>query len=504
MGWSLVGRKQPKKSGPEKLKAKMKRIGKTSNIIEEICEYSNISQSIDVVLKGRKRKRNRTGRYILQNRDKIIAKLQDEIRHGTFKLTSYHEYEVKDGPKVRKVQSVNLYERIGCNAIMHVVEKHVFNRYIRTTGASIKNRGMHDLKAYIQKDMEIDPDGTKYCYKFDIKKFYESINQDFMMYALRRMFKEKTLLTMFERFVRMMPHGLSIGLRSSQGFGNMLLSMFLDHYLKDKCGVKHFYRYCDDGLAMAGNKRTLWLIRNIVHEKSEFMLLTVKPDERVFPTKTGIDFLGYVMFGHNYARLRKRNKQKAARRLHKLKSKRRRQEVIASLYGQCKHANCRNLFYRLTGIKMSEFKRLSDTGIKAKYQDGKKRFDGQEINISELVGEDFVIVDYEVGIITKPQRREYEEKVAQQRKELEAYVSHGVTPPEGFVYPEHVQHPLGKYLVSIKRNVDKPNEVVQKLFTGDGENKSILDQMREQDLLGKVMCSVKSVRCKGFNRYVFV
>lgn len=153
---------------------------------------------------------------------------------------------------------------------------------------------------------------------------------------------------------------------------------------------------------------------------------------------------------------------------------------------------------------MSEFKRLSDTGIKAKYQDGKKRFDGQEINISELVGEDFVIVDYEVGIITKPQRREYEEKVAQQRKELEAYVSHGVTPPEGFVYPEHVQQPLGKYLVSIKRNVDKPNEVVQKLFTGDGENKSILDQMREQDLLGKVMCSVKSVRCKGFNRYVFV
>lgn len=39
---------------------------------------------------------------------------------------------------------------------------------------------------------------------------------------------------------------------------------------------------------------------------------------------------------------------------------------------------------------------------------------------------------------------------------------------------------------------------------GHGENKSILDQMRERDLLGKVLCSVKSVRCKGFNRYIFV
>lgn len=482
----------------------MKRLGKTSNIIEDICEYSNIYQSIDVVLRGRKRKRQRTGRYILQHRDEIIAKLQNEIRTGTFTLTGYREYEVNDGPKVRRVQSVNIYERIGCNAIMNVVERHIFKRYIRTTGASIKNRGMHDLKAYIEKDIELDPEGTKYCYKFDIKKFYESIDQDFMMYALRRMFKDKVLLTMLERFVRMMPSGLSIGLRSSQGFGNLLLSMFLDHYLKDNIGIKHFYRYCDDGVVLAGNKKTLWAIRDMVHDRAKIMHLSIKDDERVFPTKTGIDFLGYVIYGQDFVKLRKRNKQNAARKLHKLKSKRRRQEIIASLYGQCKHANCRNLFNRLTNIKMEEFKRLSDTGIKAKYQDGKKRFEGMEINISELVNEEFVIIDYETGVVTKPQRREYEEKVAQQRKELENYTTHGITPPHGFMYPENVPQPIGKYVVSVKRNAGQNNEVVQKLFTGDSENKSILDQMREQNLLGKVLCSVKSVRCKGFNRYVFV
>ena len=482
----------------------MKRIGKTSNIIDEIIEYCNIYNSIDVVLRGRRRKRLRTGRYILEHRDEIIAKLQKEIKEGTFCITGYREMEVKDSGKVRRVQSVNLYERIGCNAIMHIVEQHVFRRYIRTTGASIKNRGMHDLKAYIEKDIELDPEETKYCYKFDIRKFYESIDQDFMMYALRRMFKYKVLLTILERFVRMMPSGLSIGLRSSQGFGNMLLSMFLDHYLKDNIGVKHFYRYCDDGVVLAGNKNTLWAIRDMVHDRAKIMHLSIKDDERVFPTKTGIDFLGYVIYGQDYVKLRKRNKQNAARKLHKLKSKRRRQEIIASLYGQCKHANCRNLFNRLTNIKMEEFKRLSDTGIKAKYQDGKKRFEGMEINISELVNEEFVIIDYETGVVTKPQRREYEEKVAQQRKELENYTTHGITPPNGFMYPENVPQPIGKYVVSVKRNSGQNNEVVQKLFTGDSENKSILDQMREQNLLGKVLCSVKSVRCKGFNRYVFV
>lgn len=153
---------------------------------------------------------------------------------------------------------------------------------------------------------------------------------------------------------------------------------------------------------------------------------------------------------------------------------------------------------------MTEYKRLSETGIKPKYTDGKKRFDGKEVNLSELVGEEFLIVDFETGVIAKPQRKDYEQKVEVQRRELENYTNHGITPPNGFVYPDDVPKPVGKYVVSIKRHLGQENELMQKAFTGDGENKSILDQMREQGLIGNTVCSVKEVRCKGFNRYVFV
>ena len=487
----------------------MKRIGKTAHIIDEIIEYGNLSRSIDVVLRGRKRKRTRTGRYILSHRAEIVSRLQKEIGEGSFRITGYREMDVTDGAKPRKVQSVNLYERIGCNAIMHVVERHVFRRYIRTTAASIRGRGMHDLKRCIETDMELDPEGTRYAYKFDIRKFYESICQDFMMYALRRMFKDRILLTMFERFVRMMPKGLSIGLRSSQAFGNILLSMFLDHYLKDVYGLRHFYRYCDDGVVLSRAKGVLWVVRDIVHECAEFMRLEVKPDERVFPVSEGLDFLGYVIVGHEgdglrrcHVRLRKRNKQNAARGLHRVRSRRRRAEIVASLYGQCKHGDCRNLFYRLTGMRMEEYKRLSDTGIRPKYRDGKKRFEGGEVNLADLVGEEFLVLDFETDVITRPQRRDYEEKVAQQRKELENYMSHGITPPEDFLYPERVPLPAGKYVISIRRHVGGADETEVKSFTGDSENKSILDQMKAEGLLGRTLCSVRSVRCKGFNRYV--
>ena len=35
--------------------------------------------------------------------------------------------------------------------------------------------------------------------------------------------------------------------------------------------------------------------------------------------------------------------------MHKVKSKKRRQELTASFYGLTKHADCKNLFYKLTG-----------------------------------------------------------------------------------------------------------------------------------------------------------
>lgn len=475
----------------------MKRFGKTSNIIEEICEYNNISLSIDVVLRGSDRKRMRVGRYILHNRDKVIKKLQGLIRSGNFALSGYRDKVVTDGPKERKVQSVNMFERIGCNAVMHIVEKKIFKCYIRTTAASIKNRGMHDLKGCIQRDMERDPEGTAYCYKFDVKKFYESISQDFMMYSLRRMFKDKILLTMLERFVHMMPEGLSIGLRSSQAFGNILLSMFLDHYLKDKFGVKHFYRYCDDGVVLAGDKRTLWEIRGLIHQRVEFMQLRVKENERVFPTSEGIDFLGYVIYGHNWVRLRKRNKKNAARALHRTKSVKRRQEVVASLYGQCKHANCHNLFYRLTGIKMTDFK---DLGIKPKFDDGKKRFKGVNVSVRELVNIPIEVLDYETGIVPRFEREEYERKVAEAKAVYNAALAanKGVV-PAGVINPDDIEKPHGRYVVRIKQE-----GVEKKFFTASREMWSVLEQIRELDKFPfTTTIKAEMYGKKGETKYIF-
>lgn len=367
-------------------------------IMQEITSYGNMSEAFVRVLRGKKRKKCRQGRYLLAHREEVIAELTAKLADGSFRLGSYHERIICENGKVRHLQILSMYDRIAVYAVMNVVDQHLHKRYIRTTGASIKKRGTHDLRKCMQLDMDNDPEGTRYCYKFDVKHFYDNTKPEFVMWCFRRVFKDKTLLSLLDHFLHLLPEGISFGLRSSQASGNLLLSVFLDHFLKDKYGIKYFYRYCDDGVVLCGHKLENWLARNIVHEQIGEIDLEIKKNERVFPSAQGIDFLGYVTFNGSYSLLRKRVKKKYARKLHKVKSRKRRRELIASFYGMAKHACCRNLFYKLTGKKMKSFK---DLNVAYKPEDGKKRFAGAVVSIRELVNIPIIVKDFETGIKTE-------------------------------------------------------------------------------------------------------
>ncbi len=366
-------------------------------IVEEIIEPSNMEDSFNQVLRGTKRKRSRQGRYLLAHKEEVLDELTALISSGSFRVKDYHERDIVEGGKLRRIQVLSMRDRIAVHAIMTIVDKRLRKRFIRTTSASIKKRGSHDLMAYIRRDMKEDPEGTRFCYKFDIKKFYESVKQDFVMYCVNRIFKDRKLIAMLDNFVRLMPEGISIGLRSSQGLGNLLLSVYLDHYLKDRYGVRYYYRYCDDGVVLGETKAELWKIRDVVHGCIESIGLQVKENERIFPVTEGIDFLGYVIYPDRVL-LRKRIKKNFARKIHEVKSRRRRRELVASFYGMAKHADCNMLFKKLTGKEMKSFK---DLNVSYKPEDGKKRFPGTVVSIRELVNLPIIVKDFETGIKTE-------------------------------------------------------------------------------------------------------
>ncbi len=472
---------------------------KDSDIIPLIAAPANLRESTNAVLAGTYRKSTNQGREILAHMGQIEAWLAAEISSGTFYLSDYGEEEITEGVKTRKIQFLySYYEKIGVHAVMNIVEGITFKRLIRTTSASLKKRGIHDLLNIIRRDLAADPEGTKYVLEDDITKFYESIIQDIMMDILRRLFKGPIILTILERFVRLLVKGLSIGLRSSQHFGNLLLSVVLDHFLKSENRLKYYYRYCDDKRAMASNKPRLWEIRGLIHQRVESVGLKVKPNERIYPITEGIDFLGYKIYP-DYTRVRKRNKKKAAKRLHRIKSKRRRGEIIASFYSLCKHADAKHLFYKITGIRMSDYqnlKSLAELGISSTpgvRRNGQKNFPCRELSLTQLVGTTLCILDFQTDISTKWTREAL--KKAQEQGETEATEKKKYLVCARVIVPNRAQ--LAASNISLKKG-----DVI-KFFTGYPDMCDICDALKEQGTLEQNKVTISKNSQGRFVEYLF-
>lgn len=373
----------------------MKRDG---HIIEEIIEYGNLNAAFDKVVCGTLRKSLKEGQWLLEHRAEFIESMRDEFNAGHLMLHGFHEKHIIEGGKERRIQVFNMRDRIKLNALMNVVDAHLHRRFIRTTSASIKNRGMHDLKAYIERDIAEHPE-CKFAYKCDVRKFYDTVKHDVAMDAIRRVFKDARLIAILEQCVRLMPgdSGISIGMRPSQGIGNLVLSIHLDHIIKSRYGVKYYYRYCDDIVVLGRTKRELWTVRDIIHECVAGIGQTIKPNERIFPVADGIDFLGYVI-RPTHTRLRKRVKRHLCGQLHRVKSRTRRTKIVAALYGMAKHADTKHLLHKyLTKTEMIKF---SDIGVKYTPADGKKRFHGKQIRIASIVNNEIEVLDFERDVKT--------------------------------------------------------------------------------------------------------
>lgn len=410
----------------------------------EIASRKNIEEAFDYVVSHLECAEQRRKYY--PQKQHLCDMLQEELSSGTFRIREFKEMVVTDGPKIRTVQAPRVYGRIGCHAVMVIIEKYTYPSLIKNTAASIKDRGMHWLHHIVEDDIRNFPEFTKYFYQCDIYHFYDSICQDKMKHLIREYISDPILLPILDNFIELLPNGLSKGLRSSQCFANLFLSK-IDHIMTsmvESCELEDndgsfeirplYYRYCDDIVMFSESKKELWRLRDRLVSQIEQSGLKIKANETVKPLECGLDFLGYVHYPR-HSLLRKRTKQKAARHLAKVKSKKRRQAIIGSFKGMACHADCKNLYYKLTGEKMRKF---NEMGIKYIPLDGKKRFPGNMTRLASLQNIVIEIHDFEKNIRT----------------------SQGD----------------GRYLVSYR---ESQTGTWGKFFTASEELKSILDQIDE-------------------------
>jgi len=327
---------------------------KENNLFDEICSVNNLVYADSVASKG---KLNQYGVKLhnLTKEDNIL-KLHKLLLNGEFNTSKYKTFKIYE-PKERVIFSLPYYpDRIVHHAVMNVLKPIFVKAFTADTYSCIEGRGIHKALRNLKKALS-DSENTKYCLKLDITKFYPSVNHDILKRLLRKKFKDSRLLILLDNIIDS-AEGIPIGNYLSQYFANFYLSYF-DHWIKECCKVKCYFRYADDIVILHSDKKYLHsLLKEIESYLNNNLLLKVKSNWQIFPVNArGIDFLGYKSY-HTHTLLRKSIKKRLAKKAAKGISK----KSLASYYGWLKHCDSKNLVKKLIICTPS---RISESNRKA-------------------------------------------------------------------------------------------------------------------------------------------
>lgn len=323
----------------------MKRYGE---LYPKICSKDNLYAAISNAKKG-KTKYSEV-RKVLNESEYYIGALQDMLRNHEFSTAAYRTKYVYE-PKVREIFILPFFpDRIVHHAIAQVLRPIWEPMFIYDCYSAIPGKGLHAGHYRLHKFLQ-DKGNTKYCLKFDIAKFYPSIDHDILFEILQRKIKCKETLEILRDIVYSPGGGKNapIGNYLSQYFSNLYLNEF-DHWLKEERGIKYYLRYCDDGVILHKDRAFLkeleCEIGVFLHDK---LSLKLNAKTRVTPVDVqGIDFLGYKSF-RDYSLLRKSSARRFKRKIRNIErhhNEMKDSSVVSSVmsyYGWLKHCNSYNL-----------------------------------------------------------------------------------------------------------------------------------------------------------------
>ena len=264
----------------------MKREG---NLKEKIVDLDNVALAAYKAFRGKRGKREVV--EFVRNFNENISFLREELESGRIRIGDYHYFTIFD-PKERVICAAGLKERILHHAIMNVCHSRFDKALIYDTYATRPGKGV-----YAALDKAIWAMGKYEFYaKLDVRKYYDSIDHVVLKRILHSLFKDKWLLTLFERIIDSYSSsngkGIPIGNLTSQYFANIYMSG-LDHYMKENVGVPLYIRYMDDVLICCDDKSCL---RSYVQTFREYamreLMLEIKQPQ-LGNCSTGVSFLGY-------------------------------------------------------------------------------------------------------------------------------------------------------------------------------------------------------------------
>lgn len=296
---------------------------RVNNIYYDAIKFEKFIEAFKRTTASKKRNPSRI-KYEMLLEDNIY-KMGVELKNKTYDVGKYRSFVVKI-PKERIIYCLEFEDRVVQQwYVREFIIPYMVPKFIKDSYACIKGRGVHGAVDTLQKYMRIAKREWQnpYILKYDIKKFFYSIDQEILFNIMKKYYKDKDFLELTEKFIKFNSQGqksnefgvgIPIGNYTSQYFANIYMNE-LDQYIKRVIKVKYYVRYMDDGVLILPNKvearRLYELINKFVTEK---LNLELNKKSQYFPLKSGVFFCGYRVYV-THKLVRKSNLQRMKKRI---------------------------------------------------------------------------------------------------------------------------------------------------------------------------------------------
>jgi len=267
------------------------------------------------------------------DQERALWRLHEELAEKTYRPGPYRSFTIYE-PKQRQISAAPYRDRVVHHALTGVLEPIFERSFISDSYACRKGKGTHRA---VDRAQEF-AGRYRYVLKADIRKFFPSMDHEICKELVARKIKDPdvrwlvgrvidgsnpqepareyfpgdTLFTPGER-----RRGIPIGNQTSQFLANVYLDP-LDHFVKERLGIKGYVRYVDDFLVFSDDKKHLASVCERIAEFLVSLRLRLHPAKSViFPASQGIRFLGYRVFP-THRLLAKENVVRFRRRLRAL------------------------------------------------------------------------------------------------------------------------------------------------------------------------------------------
>jgi retron-type reverse transcriptase len=283
------------------------------NLFGQVTSFENLYQAYRLARRG-KRDRPAVADFEF-NLEANLLRLQAELEAQTYQPGGYHNFYIYE-PKRRLVSAAPFRDRVVHHALCRVIEPIWEARFIHHSYACRVGKGT--LAALTQAQTWVRQ--YRYAFHGDIVKYFPSIDHQILQGLLTRRIADRRTIWLMDQiissgagiqadeapqtlfpgddlFALLRPRGLPIGNLTSQFWANVYLHQ-LDMFVKQELHCPAYLRYMDDMLLFSDEKAQLRAWKEAVGRfLGSFLRLSLHPRKSViFPTHTGLDFCGFLLF----------------------------------------------------------------------------------------------------------------------------------------------------------------------------------------------------------------